>query len=628
MGIFGLENTALGAGWRVLRRHLRNAGGNPRKILWIAKRAFQIARAGQLRGVLRRHSVVEDLYGDYAAWAMADDAAARERSARLLQECGKWNPGPRFSVLVPMYEPPLAFLTEAIQSVLGQNYPNWELCLVDDASPDRDHLQSLESLSESDPRVRLHRRPENGGIAAATNDGLALAAGDFCLFLDQDDVLAPWALLEFAARVAERPDVTLLYADEDHIDAEGSRSRPFFKPDWDPEWLRTTNCVMHPVAVRTDVLRSLGGVRTGIDGVQDWDLLLRVSGAVAPGRIEHVPRVLYHWRTHPGSTAAGVYEKAGIVRAQEQALRDSIARRGDRAEVERGVGGWRIRYALPDDRPLVSFVIPTRDRVDLLRMCAEGLSERTSYRPWEAVIVDNGSSDVEALAYLGSLSEDSRFCIVRDPREFNYAALCNRGVSEAKGDIVVLLNNDVDPINPDWLSELVSLCLRPGIGMVGAVLYYPNDTIQHAGVILGLNGVADRPYIGYPRGFRGVDNRLAAVHTVTAMITACAALRRNLYLEVGGMDESLPVDCNDLDLCLRVSEQGFRNILTPHAELYHHESASRGYHYLLGSASRLSDDEVRFGEKWRGRVGADPTYSPNFALQGAAYSLGSPGAAL
>ena len=509
-------------------------------------------------------------------------------------------------MLLPVYCPPQAFLDEAIASVAAQDYPDWELCLVDDASPEAAHWPAREALAAREPRVRVQRRAHNGGIAVATNDALALATGDYCVFLDQDDVLAREALLEFAARVAERPAAQLLYGDEDHIDAKGARSRPFFKPDWDREWLRTTNCVMHPVAIRTALLRRLGGLRGGIDGVQDWDLLLRAAEVLDPAAIEHVPRILYHWRAHAGSTAAGIYEKADVVAAQERALRDSISRRGERAEVEKGTGGWRI---------------PTRDGAELLRTCITGLRERTNYQPWEAVIIDNGTTEPQALALLDSLATDPRFRILRDPRPFNYSALCNAAVAAARGEVVVLLNNDIDPIDPGWLAELVSQSLRPGIGLAGAMLYYPDDTIQHAGVILGLNGVADRPYIGYPRGFRGVDNRLAAVHTVTAMITACAAVRRSLFLEVGGMDESLPVDCNDLDLCLRIAQRGYRNVLTPHAELHHLESASRGYHYGEQVLAGESEDEARFRRKWPRVLESDPTYNPNLSLRGAAFSL-------
>lgn len=616
-----LDTSALGAGWRVLQRHLRYAAGDPRKLLWIACRAWQIVRTGRLAGVLQRHRVVEDFFRNYAAWIDATEREAAERTAACIEQAARWPQRPRFSVLMPVHAPPRAFLDVAIRSVLDQAYADWELVVVDDASPDRAHVPPLVALAAREPRVRVIERRERGGIAVATNDALAVATGEWCVFVDQDDLLARNALLEFALRAVERPQAETIFADEDRIDAKGVRSQPSFKPDWDPEWLRTTNCVLHPVAIRTTLLRALGGLRIGLDGVQDWDLMLRVAEAAKAGGVEHVPRILYHWREHAGSTAAAVYEKPGIVAAQERALRDALARRGEAARVEPAPGGWRIRYELPAQPPLVSIVVPTRDRVDLLRRCVAGLRKRTDYPCWEVVIVDNGSADPAAVAFIASLERDRRFRVVRDENPFNYAALCNLGVGAARGEVVVLLNNDVNPIAADWLAEMVAHALRPGIGMVGAMLYYPDDTIQHAGVVLGLNGIADRPYIGYPRGFRGIDGRLAAVHTVSAMITACAAVRRRLYVEVGGMDESLRIACNDLDLCLRIAELGYRNIVSPHAELYHDESATRGYRYGTPTNAQEAADETRFLEKWRGRLGPDRTYNPNLALEGTAFSL-------
>lgn len=620
----GLDGEALGAGWRVLRRHLRYASGNPRKLWWIAQRVTQILVGGELRGVLQRHRVVEDLYRDYPAWLKARDKLDQVRLDRLAAAAELWPAPPRFSVLLPVYCPPIPFLQLALQSVVSQRYRHWELCIVDDASPDEAHLPLLEDLASRDARVRVMRRQSNGGIAQATNDALAAATGDYCVFLDQDDLLSNDALLEMAARAVERPHALVIYGDEDRIDAAGVRSRPMFKPDWDPEWLRTTNCIMHPVALRTAFFRDIGGLRAGFDGVQDWDLLLRIAERVDAHAVEHVAHILYHWREHRGSTAAAVYEKAGIVDAQERALRDSIARRGERADVTAAAGGWRIGYALPNDAPLASVVIPTRDRADLLQRCLDGLRNRTSYERWEAIVIDNGSIEPETRRLLDSLASDRRFTIIRDDRGFNYSMLCNEGVAAAKGEMVVLLNNDIDPINREWLTELIVQARRPHIGMVGAMLYYPNDTIQHAGVVLGLNGVADRPYIGYARGFQGVDRRLLSVHSVTAMITACCAIRRAIYEQVGGMDEALPVACNDLDLCLRVAELGYRNVITPHAELYHHESASRGYHYAIAASAQEAADEAHFRQKWRDMLGRDPFYNPNLTLKGTAYSLSFP----
>ncbi len=619
-----LDVSALGAGWRVLRRHLSHAAGNPRKLLWIGRRVWQIVSGGRLRGVLHRHRVVEDFYREYPSWIEAAERAAANRVVAYSEQAAQWPTRPRFSVLMPVYRPPLPFLEQAVQSVLEQVYTDWELCIVDDGSPDTAHIEWLEVLAAREPRVRLLRRRSNRGIANATNDALAMATGNYCLFLDQDDLLANNALFEFAAQVVSWPLAHIVYADEDRVDTAGHRSRPFFKPDWDPEWLRTTNCINHPVAVRTTLLRSIGGLRIGIDGVQDWDLLLRLAETTRSDAVLHIPHVLYHWREHPGSTAAGIYEKAGIVAAQERVLRDTIARRGETAGIEPAAGGWRIKYALPAKPLLVSIVIPTRDRVELLSRCVAGLRKRTSYTHWETIIVDNDSIEPDALQFIAALAGDPRFKVLRVRGGFNYSALCNSGVAAAGGEVVVLLNNDVDPINSDWLTEMVGHALRPEVGLVGAMLYYPDDTIQHAGVVLGLNGVADRPYIGYPRGFRGIDSRLLAVHSVSAMITACAAVRRDVYLAAGGMDETLEIACNDLDLCLRVADMGYRNVLTPHAELYHDESASRGYQYGTATNAQEAADEARFREKWRGKLERDPTYNPNLTLEGAAFSLAAP----
>lgn len=619
----GIDAAAFAAGWRVLRRHLRYARANPRKLLWIARRAIDIVASGRLPGVLQRHRVVDDIYRNYAAWALHEQRSAATRSARQLAAIAAWPVRPRFSVLMPVYAPSPTLLREAVQSVILQDYREWELCIVDDASPAVEHLTWLESLAAGEPRIRVLRRRANGGIAEATNDALRMATGDFCVFLDQDDLFTANALLEFAVRITEHPGTSMVYGDEDQIDVAGTRSRPFFKPDWDPEWIRTTNYVLHPLAIRTNLLRSIGALRSGRDGAQDWDLVLRASEVAAPDSIEHVPHVLYHWRVHPGSTAAAVYEKAGVQSAQERTLRDSIQRRGEAADVLQTAGAWRIRHQLPPDPPLASIVVCTRDRAELLRRCIRGLRECNDYPRWEAIIIDNGTVDEHALGLLRSLRTDSRFRIFRDERAFNYSALCNAGVKHSIGEVVVLLNNDVEPVSASWLTELVTQSRRPGIGLVGAMLYYPNDTIQHAGVVLGLNGIADRPYIGYPRGFRGVDGRLVAVHTVTAMITACASIRRSTYDAVGGMDESLPVEYNDIDLCLRVADLGLRNILTPFAELYHHESASRGYHYHTPATAQAKADEAHFRRKWGDRLARDPTYNPNLTRSGTAFALGA-----
>jgi GT2 family glycosyltransferase len=365
-------------------------------------------------------------------------------------------------------------------------------------------------------------------------------------------------------------------------------------------------------------------MRAGTDGVQDWDFVLRLSERAGRHRIVHVPRVLYHWRVAPGSTAAGVHHKPGIEAAQKRVLTDMLARRGIAATVEQDMGGWRIRYAPPSPPPLVSIVIPTRDAADLLRQCIDSIRAETAYPAYEIVLVDHASTEPAAVALLGHLRTQPGVRVVAYDGTFNYAALCNLGVRHATGSIVVLLNNDVEAIDPDWLERLVGHATQPDVGVAGALLLYPDGTIQHAGVILGLNGTADRPYLGYRRGHAGVVGRAGAAQDVSAVVTACVAMRRSVYDEVGGMDESFAVSHNDLDLCLRVRARGYRNVWTPAVALVHHEGVSRGMENSPADRARADDEAARFRVRWSAVIDCDPCYNPNLSLIGTAYGLADP----
>ncbi len=609
----------LRAGFRVLRRHLRFAGGNPRKLLWVVRRAVSLAREGAIGGVLERHVAEDGHYADYAQWCAMHEPSPDGYAARL----HALRQRPLVSILLPVWNPPVAFLAAALASVQAQCYGDWELCIVDDASTDPAVCACLDAAT-ADPRIRMIRRTANGGIAAATNDALGIAKGTYCALLDHDDTLAPDALLTVVEAIVRTPDAAMLFCDEDKLDAQGQRTLPFFKPAWDDEWIRTTNCVLHFMVVRTDMLRTLGGLATGVDGAQDWDLVLRIAEHAGRGRIVRIPRVLYHWRELPGSTAAAGFEKPQLAAAQRRVLADSIARRGDGGEAIAGTSGWRIVYPLPDPAPLVSIVIPTRDRVALLRACIDSVRARTEYPAYEFVIVDNDSRDPEACAYLATLAAEGTARVVSWPHPFNYAAQCNLGVREARGTVIALMNNDIEATDGGWLRELVSLAVRPQTGLAGATLYYPDGTLQHAGVILGMNGVGDRPWIGTRRGFGGPYGRARAVREVSAMITACAVVMRDRYLQVGGMDEALAISCNDLDLCLRLTAAGWHHVVSPHAELVHHESASRGYADDPANARLSSDEETRFAVVWSRELADDPLYNPNLSLHGPAYALARP----
>lgn len=611
----------LRAGLRVLKRHLRYAGADPRKLLWVARRAVNLAREGAIGGVLDRHVTEDAQYADYATWcARYEPPADADFSTRIDALPRR----PLISILLPVHDVPVAFLAETIASVRAQCYAEWELCIVDDASTDAAVHAHLAAEARAEPRIRLVRRSANGGIARATNDALALARGAYCAFLDHDDRLAPDALLCMAEAMAESPDAALLFSDEDKLDADGERARPYFKPAWDGEWIRTTNCVLHFMAVRTSTLRALGGLATGIDGAQDWDLVLRVAEAEGRQRIRHVPFVLYHWRELPGSTAAAAFEKPALVEAQRRVIAESLRRRQEAGEPRLTTAGWRIQYAVPQPQPLVSMVIPTRDRVDLLRTCIDSIRTRTSYARYEIVIVDNDSRDPAAIAYLADLARQGAARVVPYAQPFNYAAQCNLGVREAQGALIALVNNDIQVVTPQWLDELVSLAARPDVGLAGATLFYPDGTLQHAGVVLGLNGVGDRPWIGTRRGFAGPYGRARAVREVSGLITACAVVARDRYLAAGGMNETLAVSCNDLDLCLRLARAGYRHLVTPYAELVHHESASRGLADDPANARLARDEEARFTALWRRELEADPLYNPNLALKGTAYALAWP----
>jgi len=607
------------AGLRVLRRHLRYAGGNPRKLLWVVRRAVSLAREGAIGGVLERHVAEDGHYADYAQWCTDYEPTAAGFAGRL----AALKQRPLISILLPVWNPPAEFLQAALASVQAQCYPDWELCIVDDASTDA-NVRAVLDAATTDPRIRLLRRDGNGGIAVATNDALHAARGHYCAFLDHDDTLAPDALLTVIEAMDLAPGTAMLFSDEDKLDAQGRRTLPFFKPAWDDEWIRTTNCVLHFLVVRTDILREIGGLTLGVDGSQDWDLVLRLAEHLGRDRITRIPRVLYHWRELPGSTAAAGFEKPRLATAQCRVLAESIARRGDGGEPVASTMGWRIVYPLPAPAPLVSIVIPTRDRVALLRACVESIRTRTDYPAYEFVIVDNDSRDPDACAYLATLARDNTARVIAWPHPFNYAAQCNLGVREARGTMIALVNNDIEVTEGGWLRELVSLAARPQTGLAGATLFYPDGTLQHAGVILGLNGVGDRPWVGTRRGFGGPYGRARALREVSAMITACAVVARDRYLQVGGMDETLAVSCNDLDLCLRLTAAGWHHVVSPHAELVHHESASRGYADDPANARLSSDEELRFASRWPRQLLDDPLYNPNLSARGTAYGLSRP----
>ena len=528
------------------------------------------------------------------------------------------------SVVMPVYNPPEGLLVKAIGSVINQLYPHWELCIADDASTQPHVRATLEQMALKDPRIKVTFRQTNGHICEASNSALALATGTFVAFFDHDDVLHPRALYEVAAELDAHPETQLVYTDEDKIDMEDRRFDPYFKPDWNPDLNHCQNYVSHLSVYRTELVRGLGGFRKGYEGSQDWDLLLRAVEVIASSEIRHIPKLLYHWRAAPGSTALQLAEKNYPVEAARRALEDHFRRLGRAVEILPVAGDhWRIKYPVPSPAPLVSLIIPTRNAVELLRRAVTSILAFSDYPNYEIIVVDNGSDDPESLAYLDELNSgtDPRIRVLRYTAPFNYSAINNFAVREAEGDVLAFLNNDVEAIESGWLVELVSHACRPGIGAVGAMLYYPLNTVQHAGVILGLGGVAGHPFKEFPRGDQGQKNRLRLVQNYSAVTAACLVIMKARFLEVGGFNErDLAVAFNDVDLCCKLLKAGYRNLWTPHAELYHHESATRGVEDTPEKKARFQSEIDYMMNTWGELLMADPAYNPNLTLVGEDFS--------
>ncbi|WP_113286997.1 glycosyltransferase family 2 protein [Escherichia coli] len=522
---------------------------------------------------------------------------------------------PVISIVIPVYNPAEIYLRACLDSVLAQSYPHWELCIADDRSP-KEHVQRvLREYEAKDSRIKVVYRKHNGHISAASNSALEIAKGDFVALLDHDDVLPEHAMLFMAQAICEQPHTQILYSDEDKINARGERFEPHFKSDWNPDLFFSQNYASHLGVYRRSLLQQIGGFRLGVEGSQDQDLLLRCLPHVAAEQIVHIPRVLYHWRTIEGSTALASGEKSYTTEAGIKALRDYFSKQQPEVTVEVGLvpNTYRVRYPISEPAPLVSLLIPTRDRRALTETAVRSIIDRSIYTHFEILILDNGSVEQETLDFFAQIQqEDSRVRVLRYDHPFNYSAINNFGVRHAKRAIIGLVNNDVEVINPDWLTEMVSHCMRPEIGCVGAKLYYSNDTLQHGGVILGIGGVAGHSHKHYPRHHPGYFSRLLLTQTLSAVTAACLLIRKDIYEEVAGLDEeNLHVAFNDVDFCLKVREAGYRNLWTPYAELYHYESISRGAEDSPEKLARFAREVDFMKSKWGKHLELDPFYSPN-----------------
>lgn len=551
----------------------------------------------------------------------ADRAAIRTHMAMLTQR-------PLISVVMPVYNPPIAFLRQALDSVLGQLYPHWQLCIADDASTDMQVKDLLRDYASRDARIKLMFRDVNAGISAASNDALGLATGAFVALMDHDDLLPAHALYWVAVEINRLPKADVIYADEDKIDADNVRYGAYFKSDWNPDLLCGHNMISHLGVYRASLVRTIGGFRMGYEGSQDYDLALRATAATVPARIRHIPHILYHWRHFAGSNSFSSTELPRAVTAAHRAVQDHLDRTGAKAQVvpAPGVAFFaRAVYALPDPPPLVTLIVPTRDRVDLLRSCLDGLLHRTDYPALDVIIVDNGSREAETHAYLAELATDPRVRVLPFDQPFNHSAINNKAAAAAKGDVLGLINNDIQVIDPGWLTEMVSHALRPGVGAVGAKLFFADGRVQHAGVITGIHGIANHIHKFAARDDVGYVGRLKLVQEFSCVTAACMVLRKSAFDAVGGFDAiNLRVSYNDVDLCLRLREAGYRVVWTPHAELYHLESASRGSDMDADRQHAFQREVDYMKQRWAGALAHDPFYNPNLTLNDVNYDLAFP----
>lgn len=563
-----------------------------------------------------RHEVLDGARCYHARWAEAGPGTrsltTREQEA-FASQIEEWSDPPLISVIMPTYKPERAWLEAAVDSVARQAYPNWELCICDDASGDADLTVYLSSLD--DPRIKVTQLDENAGIAGASNAALALARGSHIALLDHDDELSPDALAQVAAVIVDR-DPDLIYSDEVKLAPDGSVTDPHYKPDFSREQVQSQNYVSHLTVLRRSIVESVGGFRTGVEGSQDHDLLLRACCVAET--VHHIPQVLYYWRQVEGSTASAFDEKSYAWDAGVAALA-AIAPPGDvERTVEKGLypGTYRVKRRI-EGKPKVSIIVPFRDEPELLGQCVESIFKHTQYDNFEVVGIDNQSALDDTASVMQRLAaDDERVWFQRYDRPFNFSAINNYAVRQAAGDHVLLLNNDIVIDTDGWLEAMLEYSQLPDIGAVGALLLYPDRTIQHAGVILGIGGVAGHSHKYLPFDHHGYFSRPHIVQNVSAVTGACLMVKRSLYLSAGGLNESaLGVAFNDVDFCLRLRERGYENVYTPYARAIHHESKSRGQEDTPEKQSRFRSETLYMLQRHAAAlVRGDPFFSPNLSL--------------
>ena len=530
---------------------------------------------------------------------------------------------PLISIVVPLYKTDPQFLQEMIASVEAQTYHNWELCLSDgsgDPSPLKDILNSF----ARNRKIHIVSSAQKLGISGNTNAALSISSGRYIVFMDHDDLIARDALYEIVKLINVQPDADFIYSDEDKVSYDGKTfSEPHFKPDFNMDLLCSMNYICHLTAVSRSLFDKVGPMRPEFDGAQDYDFTLRCVEKAE--KICHIPRALYHWRTHRGSTSENPASKRYAFEAGKRAVQAHFDRVGIDARVEMGEypGLYRVQYIMPEKKPLVSIIIPNKDHIPDLDKCIRSIREKTTYPAYELIVVENNSVEEGTFEYYRSMEQQySNFRTLYWNYEFNYSRINNFGAANAKGEYLLFLNNDTEVIAPDWIEQMLGPCLRPEVGAAGARLFYPDDTVQHAGVIIGFGGIAGHAFQNFPRSANGYFSRIICQSDLSAVTAACMMVKRPVFETVGGFNEELKVAFNDVDFCLSVRKAGYLVVYCPYAELYHYESRSRGMEDTPEKIARFNQEADIFLKRWPSILkNGDPYYNPNLTLDNNDFSL-------
>lgn len=559
-----------------------------------------------LKAVINKQFYDPFVQVDYLDW-LSDQTSKREDTE--LQYT------PLISILIPVYNVEGGILSACLDSILAQSYPYFEVCLADDRSTNENTIETLRHYEQKDARIKVVYREKNGHISAATNSALAIASGEFIALMDNDDMLDKDALYENVAVLNQNKEIDFLYSDEDKIDVNGQRCFPHFKPDYSPDTLLSVNYICHFSMIRKTLVEKVGGFALGLEGAQDYDLFLKICEQTQ--NVYHIPKILYHWRMIPGSTAASLENKDYAADKGKMAIENALLRRGIQGHVEVDEVSSYYRVVYTHNNPLVSIIIPTRNFADVTKRCLVSIYEKTAYKNFEILLVNNRSDEEEALQLFAAFEKQyDNFKVIDADMEFNYSKINNLAAASAKGEVLVLLNNDTEVISKDWLDKLVGYAMQKHIGTVGAKLLYPDMTVQHAGILLGLGGVASHAYIGSARESVGAYGRLRVPYNYSGSTAACLAIRKELYNAVGQLEEGLSVAYNDVDLNLKTLEAGCFNVCLPQVELLHHESKSRGLDTSSEKYKRFLVEQEFMYKKWEDKVRYDRFYNPNFSYKG------------